>query len=385
MHHSPFEYTLAMGEDYERLAPFALRSSASRGPDYPEPPPAHRNLFQRDRDRIVHSKAFRRLNGKQQVFDQSRASDLSNDHTRTRLTHSIEVAQIARTVCDALRLNSIAAEAMAYAHDLGHAPFGHSGQDELNACMADYGGFEHNLQSLRIVEQLEQYSYDYPGLNLTYEIREGIVKHNPVKDLGSLPPDSPINRFEPHLGCSLEGRISDFCDEIAYNHHDLEDGVRSGILTREQLLVDIPLLSHFAHGDPSPLSFKVALRELLGYFASNLVGYSFAAIKDSGVETLEDVRSCSTPLIGYSPEVYSEFVELKRYLMKNLYLSPPVLTRNQSNRKLLRFLFEHVFAEMQSRSPGEDKRLLARRAADYISGMTDRYAYLSALEYGYAL
>jgi len=378
-----FKYTLRIGEDQDNLAPFALHSSSSRGCAYPEPAPSSRTIFQRDRDRVVHSKAFRRLDGKQQVFDNIDPTAVSNDHTRSRLTHTLEVAQLSRTVADALRLNAAAAEAMAFAHDLGHAPFGHAGQDELNGLVSEYGGFEHNHQSLRIVEHMERYSPDYPGLNLSYEVREGIIKHNRVSDPSSLSPEDPVRGFDPHLNCHLEGQLVNLCDEIAYNHHDLEDGVRSGILIRAQILEDFPLLNQFAHGDASPLGFKLALRGLLGYFISDLIHSSFDQIKASGVATVADVRKMDVDLMGHSSLVAEQCRQLKTYLFKALYDSPRISRRNSYNRAMLNYLFKRQFSLFTEQALAASPYEVARQTVDYISGMTDHFALHCALDFGY--
>ena len=366
------------------LAPYAATEAASRGRVHQEPGPVLRGEYQRDRDRIIHSTAFRRLVYKTQVF-----VNHEGDLYRTRLTHSIEVAQIARTIARALRLNETLAEAICLAHDLGHTPFGHAGQDALNACMRPYGGFEHNLQSLRVVDELEERYAAFPGLNLTFETREGILKHcsvNNARQLGELG-DRFIQRRQP----SLEAQIANLADEIAYNNHDLDDGLRAGLISLDGLR-DVPLfrrqhdavLAIYPQLQDRRLIHEV-VRRMINHVVTDLVETTQSAIQADEPTDVEDVRAQPTALVQFSATVAAEHLELKHYLRDHVYRHYRVLRMTNKAHTVIRSMFDAFFArpellpdehhqsarDMESES-GETGR--ARAVADYIAGMTDRYA-----------
>ena len=370
----------------DSLAPYAANDARSRGRRFAEAPPTLRGEFQRDRDRIIHSTAFRRLVYKTQVF-----VNHEGDLYRTRLTHSIEVAQIARTIARALALNETLAEAICLAHDLGHTPFGHAGQDALNDCMKPYGGFEHNLQSLRVVDELEERYAAFPGLNLTFETREGILKHcslNNAKLLGDVG-ERFIKREQP----SLEAQISNFADEIAYNNHDLDDGLRAELITIEELK-DVALFRNqyeivvatYPEVSGRRLIHEI-IRRMINRVASDLIETSAAAITAADPQEIDDVRVLPKPLIGFSDEVAAEHHELKRYLRDHVYRHFRVLRMTNKADKVVHGLFDTFFArpellptehaeaarDMEAQS-GESGR--ARAVADYIAGMTDRFAIM---------
>lgn len=366
------------------LAPYAATEAASRGRAHQEPAPVLRGEFQRDRDRIIHSTAFRRLVYKTQVF-----VNHEGDLYRTRLTHSIEVAQIARTIARALLLNETLAEAICLAHDLGHTPFGHAGQDALNACMRPYGGFEHNLQSLRVVDELEERYAAFPGLNLTFETREGILKHcsvNNALQLGELG-ERFIQRRQP----SLEAQISNLADEIAYNNHDLDDGLRAGLISLDGLR-DVPLfrrqhdavLAIYPQLQDRRLIHEV-VRRMINHVVTDLVETTQGAIEATAPADVEDVRAQPAALVQFSETVAAEHLELKHYLRDHVYRHYRVLRMTNKAHHVIRSMFDSFFArpellpdehyqaakDMESES-GETGR--ARAVADYIAGMTDRYA-----------
>jgi len=300
------------------LAPYAVREATSRGRAHDEDAPAYRSAFQRDRDRIIHSAAFRRLEYKTQVF-----VNHEGDMFRTRLTHSIEVAQISRTIARALGLNEDLVEAIALAHDLGHTPFGHAGQDALNACMRDYGGFEHNLQSLRVVDMLEERYASFPGLNLTYETREGILKHCSRKNaraLGTLG-ERFLNGGQP----SLEAQVANLADEIAYNNHDVDDGLRAGLLDIETLASTAFFREQYetVHARWPDLAGRRVIHEtiraMINRQATDLLDVSRAAIAAAGPESVGDVRGHHASLIGFSAEMLEQHGARKRLLLRNLY------------------------------------------------------------------
>jgi dGTPase len=368
------------------LAPYAAADERSRGRRFAEPPPIVRREFQRDRDRIIHSTAFRRLVYKTQVF-----VNHEGDLYRTRLTHSIEVAQIARTIASALQLNETLAEAICLAHDLGHTPFGHAGQDALNACMRPYGGFEHNLQSLRVVDELEERYAAFPGLNLTFETREGILKHcslNNAKLLGDVG-ERFINRQQP----SLEAQIANLADEIAYNNHDLDDGVRAELITIEALR-QVALFRHqydivvatYPEVSGRRLIHEV-VRRMINRVVSDLIETSAGAIAAADPSDIDSIRSLSEPLIRFSDETAAEHQELKRYLRDHVYRHYRVLRMTNKANTVVSSLFETFFTrpellptehfeaahDMESQH-GDTGR--ARAVADYIAGMTDRFAII---------
>jgi dGTPase len=367
------------------LAPYAAKSEHSRGRRHPEPPPAYRSEFQRDRDRIVHSTAFRRLVYKTQVF-----VNHEGDLYRTRLTHSLEVAQIARTVARAMKLNEELSEAICLAHDLGHTPFGHAGQDALNECMQDFGGFEHNLQSLRVVDELEEHYAEFDGLNLTFECREGILKHcsyNNALQLGELG-ERFINRQQP----GLEAQLANFADEIAYNNHDVEDGIRAGLISIEQLAT-VPLfltyytevLAKYPELAGRRLVYEI-LRRMINHLASDLIDSSAARLGASGVRSIAEVRAHPKALIGFSDGTRELNHALKTFLREHLYKHYKVRRMTAKARRIVRELFDAFFndpALMPDEHEARTRMELvqgpagrARAVADYIAGMTDRYAIL---------
>ncbi|MCW9058865.1 MAG: deoxyguanosinetriphosphate triphosphohydrolase [Gammaproteobacteria bacterium] len=366
------------------LAPYAVRDSNSHGRAHREPPPTYRSEFQRDRDRIIHCGAFRRLEYKTQVF-----VNHEGDLFRTRLTHSIEVAQIARAIARTLALNEDLTEAIALAHDLGHTPFGHAGQDALNACMKDHGGFEHNLQSLRVVDELEERYADFTGLNLMFETREGILKHcAPAKaaELGELG-----RRFLDKRQPSLEAQLTNLADEIAYNSHDVDDGLRSGLISLEQLR-EIELFAEHheavARSSPELPARRViheVVRRMIGQQVGDLVETSIARLRAAAPADLEAVRAHGEALIAYSDSMRERNLELKRFLRTNLYRHYRVHRMSGKARQVIESLFEAFFGDprLLPDKAQEQVRLLAetqgeagraRAVADYIAGMTDRYA-----------
>lgn len=365
-------------------ASYAADPATTQGRCYLELPPTYRTEFQRDRDRIIHAKAFRRLEYKTQVF-----VNHEGDLYRTRLTHSLEVAQIARSVARNMGLNEDLTEAIALAHDLGHTPFGHAGQDELNACMQDYGGFEHNLQSLRVVDWLEDSYADFPGLNLTFETREGILKHCSVKQAKQL--GEVAERFVNKTQTTLEAQLTNLADEIAYTNHDIEDGLRSGLITLEQLQ-SVSLFAEEYQKVKQQYAelyghrlIREILRGLIGRMVVDLIESSRSAIQQSGVQTLADVRSQFLPLMCYSDTMYVQKNALKRFLHDNLYFHPKVYRMSWRARKIIRALFEAYMQDTRLLTPKyqnfakeyeaiDGKTGRARAIADFIAGMTDRYA-----------
>jgi dGTPase len=342
---------------------------------HPEPPPTARTEYQRDRDRIVHSTAFRRLVYKTQVF-----VNHEGDMYRTRLTHSLEVAQIGRSVARALGLDEDLTEAIAIAHDLGHTPFGHAGQDALNACMKGHGGFEHNMQSLRVVDALEERYAGFDGLNLTWETREGILKHcsrenaRAIGDLG--------RRFLDGGQPSLEAQLANLADEVAYNNHDVDDGLRAGLLTIEQLrevaafrvAADAAGAAHAGLGGRRLVHETV--RRIIGSFVADLIAETGRRIAAAGVDSIDAVRAQPAPLVGFSPEFREQALELKRFLRGALYKHPRVQQMTDEARAVVTELYAAYLAE-PDRVPGlaalrPEQR--PRRVADYIAGMTDRFA-----------
>ena len=358
-----------------QLAPYAVTETASRGRVHDEPAPVARGQFQRDRDRIVHSTAFRRLEYKTQVF-----VNHEGDLFRTRLTHSIEVAQLTRGIARELGLNEDLAEAIALAHDLGHTPFGHAGQDALNACMKDYGGFEHNLQSLRTVDLLEDRYAGFDGLNLMFETREGILKHcsrTNAERLGELG-----QRFLDGTQPSLEAQLANLADEIAYNNHDVDDGLRSGLITLEQL-DEVPIFAvqrREAEARWSGLSgrklINETVRRMIHLMVIDLIEQTRANIAAEGVATLADVHAAPR-LVAYSDALLPRLRELKVFLRDKLYRHYQVLRMTNKARRIVGDLFAafmddpHILPPQYQAMAREDK---PRAIADYIAGMTDRYA-----------
>jgi dGTPase len=359
------------------LAPYAAGAPSTRGRRYPEPPPHGRTEYQRDRDRIIHSTAFRRLVYKTQVF-----VNHEGDLFRTRLTHSLEVAQLGRSIARNLRLDEDLTEAITLAHDLGHTPFGHSGQDALNACMKPYGGFEHNLQSLRVVDLLEQRYAAFDGLNLTFETREGILKHCSVRNAREL--GDVGERFLKKRRPSLEAQIANLADEIAYNNHDVDDGLRSGLLELDQLCEVAIFKRHRAEvlkEFPKLTGRRLVhetVRRMIDTLVTDLVETSAERIRQHAPDTVEAVRSAPA-LIAFSDHIREEQLELKHFLHENLYRHYLVARMASKARRVVKDLFDAFLAEPELLPPefqvraGEDK---ARAIADYVAGMTDRYAFL---------
>ena len=361
---------------FTKLAPYAVCDERSRGRTHQEPAPKARGEFQRDRDRIVHSTAFRRLEYKTQVF-----VNHEGDLFRTRLTHSIEVAQIARAVARALRLNDDLTEAIALSHDLGHTPFGHAGQDALNRCMREFGGFEHNLQSLRIVDRLEERYAAFDGLNLMFETREGILKHCSLahaKDLGEV-----AARFLDGRSPTLEAQICNLADEIAYNNHDIDDGLRSGLLQIEQLN-SIPLFSHHAReveieypAIAKRRKIHETIRRMIDAQVTDLLAESAKRIHSASPEDVPAVQLAS-PLIGFSVAMHEENRALKVFLRDNLYRHHEVLRMTNKAQRVIGDLFSAFIAEPRLLPPQyldqSEAHGFERTVADYIAGMTDRYA-----------
>lgn len=364
------------------LACYAASEENSLGRDYQESEPSHRNQFQRDRDRVVHSSAFRRLEYKTQVF-----VNHVGDMFRTRLTHSIEVAQIGRTISRALQLNEDLTEAICLAHDLGHTPFGHVGQDELNLCMKEFGGFEHNLQSLRVVDVLEEKYAEFIGLNLMYETREGILKHcsrSKAKELGDIG-----QRFLDRLQPGLEAQVADIADQIAYNNHDVDDGLRAGLITFEQLAsCELFSREHALVNKKWPdLSKKrmihEVIRRMINTLVSDLIVTSQVNIQSLNPSTIHDVRKAGKPLISLSPPIAAQNIELKRFLNKQLYQHAKVKKMSEEAKQVIRQLFDKFIAdpsllpdEVQNNIGTQDQQQgKVRVIADYIAGMTDRFAF----------
>ena len=368
------------------LAPYAAHEEQSRGRRHPEPAPAYRSEYQRDRDRIVHSTAFRRLVYKTQVF-----VNHEGDLYRTRLTHSLEVAQIARTIARALSLNEVLSEAICLAHDLGHTPFGHAGQDALNECMVDFGGFEHNLQSLRVVDELEEQYADFDGLNLSFECREGILKHCSHKNALRL--GDVGERFIQRLQPGLEAQLANFADEIAYNNHDVEDGIRAGLVSVDQLRsVDLFRRYHTEVAATHPglagrrLVYEV-LRRMINHLVTDLIDSSAGRLREAAIASVQQVRSHPGDLIGFSDATRESNQELKSFLRDHVYKHYKVQRMTSKARRVVRELFDAFFNDPglmpdEHRAAGTRREAAdgasgrARAVADYIAGMTDRYAIL---------
>ena len=369
------------------LASHAVSEETSRGRAHPEDKPAYRSAFQRDRDRIIHSGAFRRLEYKTQVF-----VNHEGDMFRTRLTHSIEVAQISRTIARALGLNEDLVEAIALAHDLGHTPFGHAGQDALNTCMREHGGFEHNLQSLRVVDLLEERYASFPGLNLTYETREGILKHCSRANARRLGPLG--ERFLTGGQPSLEAQVANLADEIAYNNHDVDDGLRAGLLDIETLTsVEFFREQHAAVRArwPALTGRRVVhetIRAMINRQATDLLETSRAAIDAAGPRSVDDVRGHRSGLVRFSSAMLEQHRELKQLLRRRLYRHYRVFRMSMKAQRIVKDLFDVFFdtpralphdtqRRIEEQGGGESER--ARLVADYVAGMTDRFAIA---EYG---
>jgi dGTPase len=360
-----------------RLAPFAQRSAASRGRRHPETEHPYRSVYQRDRDRIIHSRAFRRLEYKTQVF-----VNHEGDHYRTRLTHSIEVSQIGRTVARALGLNEDLVESLTLSHDLGHTPFGHLGEDVLAELLRGKGGFNHNRQTLRIVEHLEERYPTFPGLNLSWEVREGIAKHSGPIDAHEAP---EFAEYEPELEGPLEAQLIDLVDEIAYNHHDIDDGLESGLLDTDELAAAVPLFGESLErarrtrsGADVRQVRNEALRGLINELVTDLIETTRAAIRDAAVGSPDEVRRAGRPLVGLSGEVARRNRVLKTYLREHLYRHHRIERMKDKARRILEALWER-YLDNPRLLPDDTRRRIAldgleRTVADYIAGMTDRYA-----------
>jgi dGTPase len=365
-------------EDLERreqevLAPYACRSAQTHGRAYPEEEHPRRLAFQRDRDRIVHSTAFRRLEYKTQVF-----VNHEGDHFRTRLTHTLEVAQIARTIARSLRLNEDLTEAIALAHDLGHPPFGHAGERAMNEMMQPYGGFEHNMQSLRIVEVLEERYPEFPGLNLTWETRTGLQKHQ----RRCLPADAAGLRVT--VGPSLEAQVADLADEIAYNNHDIDDGLTSQMIELDSLC-QVPLweehfrdVQHrFPHA-PHKTLWRQSIRSIIDSLVLELCEETLKRLETQGITTIAEVLAAPQPLVGFGPVMQRRNAELKEFLLEYLYRHYRVIRMAEKARRIVHDLFK-VYADSPRQLPPSFSRRIAtegmpRVVCDYIAGMTDRFA-----------
>lgn len=361
-----------------QLAPYACDPAQSRGRRWQEAPAPTRTEFQRDRDRIVHSTAFRRLVYKTQVF-----LNHEGDLFRTRLTHSLEVAQLARSIARSLSLNEDLVEAIALAHDLGHTPFGHAGQDALNDCMRDHGGFEHNLQSLRVVDKLEERYPLYDGLNLTFETREGILKHCSrahAQKLEAAEPGGVGRRFLDRTQPSVEAQLCNIADEITYNAHDIDDGVRSGLITMEQL-EGVDLFERFRvqtlREHPQLRGRRVlyeAIRRMLSAQVYDVIDATRASIALAAPRNVDDVRRAAA-LVKFSPGMAAASGALKQFLLHNLYRHPQVMAVTGQAKQVVRELFAAYSADpAQMPADFASRNDLARSVADYIAGMTDRFA-----------
>jgi dGTPase len=359
------------------LADLAQRPERSRGRRFPEPEHPYRSAYERDRDRIIHSRAFRRLEYKTQVF-----VNHEGDHYRTRLTHSIEVSQIGRTVARALGLNEDLVESLALSHDLGHTPFGHLGEEVLDELLAAHGGFNHNRQTLRIVDQLEERYADFPGLNLSWEVREGVAKHSGPIDVAAAP---EFAEFDPQLLPPLEAQLIDLVDEIAYNHHDLDDGLEAQLLDAESLARDVPLFGEplerargrFQEAGPRQIR-HAALRGLIDALVTDLIEATRARVQAAGVRSTEEVRRAGGPLVGLSPRIAEASAVLKQYLHRHLYQHHRIERMKDKARRLLIALYERYRANPRLLPDDSGRRRrgdsLERAIADYVAGMTDRYA-----------
>jgi dGTPase len=356
----------------DRLAPWGMRSARSRGRRYPEEEHPLRTRYQRDRDRVIHSSSFRRLEYKTQVF-----VNHEGDNYRTRLTHTLEAAQIGRTVARALGLNEELAECLTLGHDLGHTPFGHSGERVMDELMHEHGGFEHNRQTLRILEALEVRYPDFPGLNLTWEVREGVIKHRPESDA------TAPGEYAPGECPTLEAQLVDFVDEIAYNNHDVDDGLTSGMFDLDQ----IRSVTLFAEAYDAVLAQGVAderivrhqaVRHIINRCTQDLIEQTLANLQAARVGSVGDVRAAGRRLVGYSPPMAGLVRELKEFLLRNMYRHYRVVRMGDKAGRLLRDLFQSYVAEPLQLPPRFQERIasdgLQRVVCDYIAGMTDRFA-----------
>jgi len=376
------------------LAPYATDATASRGRFYPEPPSAVRTAFQRDRDRIIHCAAFRRLTYKTQVFVYH-----EGDHFRTRLTHSLEVAQIARTLARSLKLDEDLAETIALAHDLGHTPFGHAGEDALNAAMAAFGGFDHNAQSLRIVTKLECRYADFDGLNLSWETLEGLVKHNgPLLPLGEADvakADLPqaiavycaLHDLELDSYAGAEAQLAALADDIAYNNHDIDDGLRAGLLRLEQV-AEVPLVGRLIHavqGEHPGIALDRLIyevnRRLITAMIFDLMAETRRRLAELGPRSADDIRRARQPLAAFSEQMLLEIKDLRRFLFAELYSHPRIADTMARAKTVLAELFHHYMYNPEDLEHGWREKATdaapkdrARCVCDFIAGMTDRFA-----------
>ena len=367
-------------------ASFASNPHDSRGRLFEEPRSDFRSCFQRDRDRIIHSSAFRRLKHKTQVFVEH-----EGDYFRTRLTHSIEVAQVARTIAGALGLNQELVEAVSLAHDLGHPPFGHTGEDALNAEMKAYGGFDHNAQAIRIVTALEQHYAQFDGLNLTWECLEGIAKHNGPVPLPHPPALRDYNRqhdLELHSYASAEAQVAALADDVAYNNHDIHDGLRAGVFSdaqAEQLPIVGPAyaaVDRLYSGLDAHRRRHEALRRVFGVMVDDVIRTSAALLAQSGAVTAQDIRDLDYAVVQFSPELWKDLKAIRGFLFQNMYRAPRVVVQREHAATVVRDLFG-VFMSNPGEMPGDwgvqisnlpDTQARARLVSDYIAGMTDRFA-----------
>jgi dGTPase len=359
------------------IASYAMDAEKSRGRRYPEPLHPYRNEYARDRDRVIHSRAFRRLEAKTQVF-----TTRYSDHFRNRLTHTLEVAQIARTVAGALQLNADLAEALALVHDIGHPPFGHAGERKLNELLRPHGDtFDHNLQALRIVEQFEQRYLDFPGLNLTFEVREGIVKHSRDYDAAQYP---ALAEYLLDERPPIESQLIDFVDEIAYNTADLDDGYEAKVLNIEMICAEVPLFARFyeeverSHSQgPQKLKFNEAAKRVLDHLATGLIENTRSVVAVSGVQSVEDVRHEPRRLAGFTAPLAAENAVLKKFLLTRLYNEPAIVADRERSVEALAQLFdfyvEHPGAMPKSYAALTQRNSKYRVVCDYIAGLTDHY------------
>jgi len=359
------------------LASYAMDAGKSRGRRYPEPPHPYRNEYARDRDRVIHSRAFRRLEAKTQVF-----TTRYSDHFRNRLTHTLEVAQIARTVAGALQLNADLAEALALVHDIGHPPFGHAGERKLDELLRPHGdSFDHNLQALRIVEQFEQRYLDFPGLNLTFEVREGIVKHSRDYDAAQYP---ALSEYLLDQRPPIEAQLIDFVDEIAYNTADLDDGYEAKVLNIEMICAEVPLFARYyeevvrSHSQGlEKLKFNEAAKRVLDHLATGLIENTQSVVAASGVQSVEDVRHAPRRLAGFSTSLAAENAVLKKFLLARLYDNPAIVGDRErsveSLAQLFDFYVEHPGAMPKTYAELAQRGSKYRVVCDYIAGMTDHF------------
>lgn len=357
----------------QTLAPYGMRSRDSKGRAYPDKEPQHRTSFQRDRDRVIHTSAFRRLEYKTQVFN-----NFEGDYFRTRLTHTLEVAQVGRTIARALGANEDLIEAICLAHDIGHAAFGHSGETTLNKLLKEHGGYDHNKQSFRIVTKLERRYPNWPGLNLTWEVREGIVKHETEYDV------SDAAKFDPELRGDLEAQIANVADELAYTTHDLDDGIRSGMINHHMFTelklwqMVIKSVGWDGDGEMSELMRHRIVRRLVGILVNDVIEATNSRIEASGAQSYLDIQRLDHNVIGYSNEVKKINKELKDFLFKNLYSHSRVLDMARHAEQVLTKIYE-AYVNSPQMLPADFQSFIAdrgleRTVADYIAGMTDRYA-----------